>query len=137
MSHETKATGQETPRNIAELSDQELVRRYLDVCNRAMSAHSDSFPFKQIMSLGHRIIGKRPMALGIYKGDGSEPYDYYSFHLEDGMFQKMQHGKAEDAIDWKVKRSYLEAVVEDPDEYIEHPTKLDFDWIKSRLGMDV
>lgn len=131
------ATTGQTTTNVAQMSDEELVTAYLDTCNRAMSAHADSFPFKQIMALGSRIVGKRPMTIAIYRGDGAEPYDHYTYRLEDGQFQMMQHGKVENALQWKAKRSYLEAVVQNPDEYIEHPSKLDFDWLKSRLGKDV
>jgi len=39
------------------------------------------------------------------------------------------------SITWTVTREYLEEIVKDPDTYIEHPEKLDLDWLKSRLGL--
>jgi len=57
--------------------------------------------------------------------------------FSNGRFELVGRGKREDpGITWTVSRGYLETVVEDPDRYLEHPEKLDLDWLKSRLGLD-
>lgn len=131
MSHATKK-----PR-VEEMSEQELVEGFLDVANRAMSKHADKFPFKQLMALSNTIIGDRSIAIGIYKDDSSNTYDHYTYRFQDGKFQMVEHGKVKHAIEWKASRDYLEEVVENPQEYIDNPFKLDFDWLKSRLGMEL
>ena len=60
--------------------------------------------------------------------------------LEDRLIKALKppgntRGKQEPEAGWKVSRSYLESVVENADEYIEHPAKLDWDWLKSRVGV--
>jgi hypothetical protein len=36
---------------------------------------------------------------------------------------------------WKVNVSYLQQVVDNPQEYIDNPAKLDFDWLRDRLKL--
>ena len=47
----------------------------------------------------------------------------------------MSHGKQEADVAWTVSRAYLEKLVENRREYIEHPAKIDWDWLKSRVGL--
>ena len=35
---------------------------------------------------------------------------------------------------WKVSQEYLAKVAANPQDYIDHPVKLDWDWLKSRIS---
>jgi hypothetical protein len=107
---------------------------FLNVCNEAIEEHRDEFPFKQLLAAGNRVLGDRQIAVGIYKTDASTPHDYYTVQMKDGRFLYEGHGKHGEDVEWKVKESYLENVAQDPQTYIEHPFKLDWEWLKSRLS---
>ena len=48
-------------------------------------------------------------------------------------FEIQSRGKSEHDTEWKVSRDYLESVVDNPQEYIDNPAKLDLEWLKHRL----
>jgi hypothetical protein len=47
----------------------------------------------------------------------------------------MSHRKEDPSIAWKVPESYLKDVVENAEDYINHPAKLDWEWLKQRVGI--
>ena len=124
-------TGQKTA-----LPTDALFTEYINTCNTAISRHRDEFPFKQLIDAGTKLAGDKTMAVGIYKNDASAPFDYYTVRLgPDGMLKIVDHGKKNPDLQWKASTAYLEKVVQDPNDYIEHPARLDFDWLKSRVGL--
>lgn len=63
----------------------------------------------------------------------SSPFDYITIRFRDGSFELVEHGKRDPEIDWKVSRDYLEKVVADSQDSIDHPARLDWDWLESRV----
>jgi len=112
-----------------------LVTQYINTCNAAMQKHRDDFPFRQLMRASERMLGDKNIGVGIYKDDPEAPFDFYTIKLRDGHFELVSHGKKDIDITWKAPETYLEKVVRNPDEYISHPSKLDFDWLRSRVGL--
>ena len=103
---------------------------YLNTCNQAIDRHEDEFPFKQLVSIGERVFGDKTIGVGIYKTDPNSPHDYYTIQVKDGRLHYHGHGKHDPDIEWKVKEEYLDDVVSNPETYIEHPFKLDWEWLK-------
>ncbi|MDB2414163.1 hypothetical protein N9W34_00150 [Rickettsiales bacterium] len=108
----------------------ELFNQYLEICNKAIDKHKDEFPYKQILSATNAVVGDKPIDLTIYD---DEPKGAFSLKFKD---KKLVHnGTPEDVKKaWRVNLSYVKNVLEHPDKYIEHPEKLDMDWLKSRFG---
>jgi hypothetical protein len=122
--------------DVKELDEQALFAQALDVMNRAVRAHEDQTPYKQILQASEKLVGDRAIAVGVAKEPGGEPYDFYTVRFADGSFELEGRGRQGDpSLSWRVSRSYLEGVVEHPQRYIEHPEKLDLDWLKGRLGI--
>lgn len=108
-----------------------LFEAYLSICNQAMEAHSDEFPYHQMMTAMQSVLGKHSFDLAIYD---DEPKGTYSLQLKDNKLKKC--GTPTDAKKaWRMNLSYLKRVAAHPDEYIRHPEKLDLDWLKSRIGL--
>jgi len=121
--------------DVKELDEQALVAQAIDVMNRAINEHKDQTPYSQILSASEKLLGDTPLTVGLTKG-GGDPYDYYTLRFSDGRIALEGHGKDDDAkLGWRVSRSYLENVVSDPETYVDHPEKLDFDWLVDRLGI--
>ena len=115
-----------------------LFVRYLDVSNEALAAHQDSFPYKQILTVSGIILGDRKIGTIVYEEDPDMPIDYFTiaFSRNSRRLELVSEELEKDtAFRWKVRREYLERVVERPQEYIRHPERLDWEWLKSRLGI--
>ena len=57
-----------------------------------------------------------------------------TIRLNNDEFELVSHGKQESEIAWKLSWDFLQQVVENPQEYIDHPEKFDWDWLKRRTG---
>lgn len=108
-----------------------LFKQYLTICNEAIDKHKDEFPYKEILNLGNTLMGDRSIDLAIYD---DRPKGAFSLKFKN---QKLANDNYPSDVEkaWRVNLSYLKHVVEYPEKYIEHPEKLDLDWLKSRLGI--
>ncbi|GEM_PF-917338 len=118
--------------NDAMSDDQQtdLFKRYVDICNRAMEANKDRFPFKQILGAAQNqaspaknievcIIDDRPDAA-------------YVLHFDHDKMSGAAHDSCPNCQcdkQWRITRSYLEDVIKNPDEYIDNPAKINWDWM--------
>lgn len=118
------------PAEDAEADVAALFRQYLEVCNRAIAAHERAFPYQQMLSVGEALFEERPIELAVYD---DRPKGAFSLRFKDRRLNIS--GEPRDAKkSWRVNLSYLQHVVNHPEDYIRHPEKLDLDWLKSRLG---
>jgi len=119
-----------------DLDEQALFSQALSVVNQSLERHKDETPYKQIIQGAAKLMGDTTLAVGICKETGSDPYDYYTVRYADGRFDLTGRGKQNGVdVSGTVTRGYLENVVETPDRYLEHPEKLDLDWVKDKLGI--
>ena len=75
------------------------------------------------------------MGVAIYKDKPGAPHDFFTIKLNDGSFYVVEHGKKAPDMVWKASEDYLRKVVSNKSDYIANPAKLDFDWLKSRIGI--
>jgi len=109
---------------------------YLHVVNRALGAHRDETPYKQMLALGEKALGDSTIGVAVYKDDASKPHDWFTVRFSDGKFALEEHGKKpERDFDWKLAREHVDNVIEKPQEFVEKPWKLDLDWLKTRVGV--
>lgn len=114
--------------------DTTLLVEYLDVCNTALAAQKDAFPHKQVLALSKLVFGGRSFSLLLYDEDPDLPSGCFTIRFCGNQLELVAEGKQHAAFSCKVKRGYLRTVTENRQDYIDHPEKLDWDWLKSRLG---
>jgi len=107
----------------------------LATINKAVEANKDKMPYEQFIQLADKLAQDLQINVGVYTDDAGNVHDHYTVVWRDGSFELQDHGKTEGAVDWKVSREYLEQLRDNPEEYKQHPEKLDLDWLKSRLGV--
>lgn len=112
-----------------------LFTRALNVINAALAKHGGDTPYAQLIAASEKVLSDRNLGVAVYESDASAPFDYYTLRFRNGAFELLSRGKQEPDAAWKVSRDYLQGVVDHADEYIEHPAKLDWDWLKSRVGV--
>lgn len=122
-----------------EQQQQDTVNQFskaLNVINAALAKHENEIPYKQLTKAADRILRDRKIGVGVYKDKASKPYDYFTVRFRDGSFELVAHGKEQPSLPWRVSRAYLDKVASNPDDYIDHPAKLDWDWLKSLVGLN-
>jgi hypothetical protein len=123
--------------DVSNLNSSALFTQYVDIVNRAIGAHRDEFPLEQLMDAADDMLEDKKIGVAIYKEDPDEPHDWFTVRYDDGTFAIANHGKSKSVdVDWHVKENYLRKVVSEPQPYIDKPSKLDFDWLRSRMGLD-
>ena len=107
----------------------ELVERYVDVCNRALDLNKDRFPFKQI--LGAAQVSEKESMIEVDVIDAVVEHSY-AMTIKAGRIVVKPHGDCDDCgcdRKWPVTLSYLRDVVENPDAHISNPAIIDWGWI--------
>jgi hypothetical protein len=119
----------------SDLGTEALFTQYIDVVNRALGEHRNDIPYKQIFTVGEKVLGDRKLGVAVYKNDPENPHHHFTITLDGGTFKILETGKGEADIVWKVRDDHLENVVENPQEFVDRPAKLDLDWLQKRLGV--
>ena len=119
-----KETGQRT-------STLDLVRQYFEICNKVLAQRRENPVYAAIQTLinhfhsGEKISLKvvdRPEVPGV-------PAGYYMTQYIDGRFTPISKGEHNPDRHFTLCRSYIEDVVDNADDYIDHPEKLDWNWL--------
>lgn len=109
---------------------EQLFKSYLQVCNDALETNGNRFPFKQILGAAE---AKRHREVEVCIVD-DQPDVSYVIHLEHQKILGESMSCPSASCDctkpkWNVTRSYLEDVINNPDEYIQNPAKIDWEWM--------
>ena len=112
-----------------------LFLQYINTFNVALTKHRETIIYKQILELGEKMLGDKIIGVEVYSQNPSEPIAHYTIRLNAGTFDVVSHRKEESELVWRLKDTYLQHVVDNPHDYVEHPEKFEWDWLKSRLGL--
>jgi len=111
-------------------SRKELFLRYIDVCNKAIEAHQGEFPYAQLWHSAEESLDGLPIVVAVYD---DEPKAAYRLSVNEQHIDTIDIEP--DAIDnddaWHVRTSYMQKVIENPEEFIENPAKIDWGWMQS------
>ncbi len=113
-----------------------LLVEYLDVCNTALEANRNTFPYKQLFGVFEKLFANRQVDFMMYEDDPDLILFTATVQLAGGKFVPVPEVESKPSFHVKLKSSYMEGVVRHRQEYIDHPEKLDWDWLKSRLGIE-
>ena len=107
----------------------DLMKRYLDVCNQAMVLNKDRFPFKQILGAAQKSECGKVIEVNIV--DDVPAASYAMTFSRDGLAAQPHSSCSDCRCDrkWVVRRAYLEEVAKDPENYIQNPAKIDWEWM--------
>lgn len=108
-----------------------LFEIYLDICNQALEANKERFPFKQILGAARRSEKHKNIEVCIL-GDRN-PISYV-IKITDKKITAKPHPFRKDCAcerRWHVTRSYLEDVIKNAHQYIENPAKINWEWLQS------
>lgn len=115
-------------------NNEHLVQQYLNVVNRSLQANREGFPWKQIIAKGETTWNGKNIGLGINE-PGREVPETYTIKFVNGQFVYDGPGKVETTYTWEADKNFMEHVVANPQEYIDKPMKINWDWVKSSLNI--
>lgn len=106
----------------------------LDVVNEALQKHRDHALIGPLLQGGEKMLGGKKFGVAVYRDDPDTPFDYFTLRLTGGRFELLARGKESPDIAWKVSQDYLRDIVDNPQDYIDNPAKLDLEWLRHRIG---
>lgn len=122
------------------MNQEDLFKSYIDICNQALEKNKDRFPFNHLLS-GFEVSDN----VSSVRVEIIDDMQHSRFHLRliNGEIEydethcqspcNLCHSKCGNSSDvWSVRASYLNDVVENPEQYIENPARLDWEWVDSK-----
>lgn len=110
-----------------------LVKEYINVCNYVLVEHKDRFALGEIIALADRVFGTDDVALRIVGNDG-KPLAHYTTRYGNGQFAPIREGEDSPDTVFRIPWTHLQEVVDNADDYMAHPAKLDLAWL--RVGLE-
>lgn len=113
----------------------DLFEQYINICNQALESNSDRFPFKQILNAAKNNDDSQNIEVCIID---DHPIPSHTIQLLNNQItEKKDTGcekncptcQCQTQRQWRVPKSYLEDVINNPQSYIDNPAKLDWDWL--------
>ena len=118
---------------ISDNEYEQIFERYLEVCNRALEKNKDKFPYMEIWKARWDKLGENNILQCAVYDD--RPKVVYSLQLSKDMKIKILNKTNVQPGDvWPFKYSFLKHVVDNPDDYINHPANLDWGWLSGVFG---
>ena len=117
------------------LDSKTLLLNFLNICNLALRAHKEEFPRRQMLHATERVIGGKKIGVAVMEENSTSPSSYFTLRFQDGAFNVIAQDKQQPDTEWQLDRAYLERIVERSAEYVNYPEKLEWDWLKSKLGL--
>lgn len=111
------------------ISTLNLVKHYFNICNTALSQRKDDALYAPVLSVLNQFASGETIRLKVIGADG-KVMGWYTTRYVDGEFTPIMEGKQGDPdARFTLKRSFLQNVMSNADEYIKHPQKLDWSWL--------
>lgn len=109
---------------------EQVFQQYLEICNRAIEQNKSKFPYTEIWGARLKALKDEMEIEAIVYDD--RPKAAFMLRLTKDMKIEIVEKKAlppEDA--WPFTYQYLKRVVDNPQDYIENPAKLEWGWLKT------
>ena len=111
-----------------------LVAQYFNICNKALAQRKKNPFYAVIQTLVNQFHNGEVIAVKVVdmpKQPGV-PAGYYTTRYIDGQFTAVCESEHNPDTHFTLRMSFLEDVVEHADDYIKHPEKLDWSWLRKR-----
>jgi len=112
---------------------EQVFQQYLEICNRAIEQNKSKFPYTEIWGSRLKALEEEMKIQAVVFDD--RPKLAYTLRLTKDMKIEIVEKKVlppEDA--WPFTYQYLKRVVDNPQDYINHPAKLEWGWLKTIFG---
>ncbi len=108
---------------------EELLKRYIEVFNRAVKENKDKLPYQNMLSAALKLpesVGDLHYVIYDHRPKGS-----FSLRLVDGSLEIIDKNKKTSENFCTLSYDYLRNVTENADKYVKNPALLDWSWLKN------
>ncbi|MCA9736514.1 MAG: hypothetical protein KC645_02720 [Gemmatimonadetes bacterium] len=116
---------------MPKLDTRTLLTQAIDVVNRSLSANRDHGLYGLLIRALDDHMEGRTWAVAVYDGTPDQREGKFGVRYEQNRFGVVDQVPDDDP--WNASREYLQNLVDEPETYIEHPARMDLDWLTSRL----
>ncbi|MCJ9427744.1 hypothetical protein [Kordiimonas marina] len=115
-----------------EESYDELMRQYLELCNKALEANKDRFPYGPIWKAAEEAMAGNEVEFALVD---DAPKARMAVSMKDTKINFHEcncdcHGEVPIR---RISADYIRKMLEDPEKVIEDPSLLDWDWLKTSV----
>lgn len=110
-----------------------LVKEYVNICNYALLEHKDSVALREVVALADRVMGTDDITLEIVD-EGGEALAHFTTRYAGGQLAPIREGRQDPDRQIALPLAHVEEVVRNAGDYMAHPGKLDWEWLKVGLG---
>jgi hypothetical protein len=123
-----------TPKPINDVTEYERVfQQYLEICNLAIEKNKGKFPYTEIWGARLKDIKEDVNVHAVVFDD--RPKLAYRLRLTPDMKIEIAEKKELPPADaWPFTYHYMKRVVDNPNEYIENPARLEWGWLRTVFG---
>ncbi len=111
----------------------DILLRYVDVCNKVMSANRQRFPYRQIWSAGEHALSGRSVVLALHD-DGTLARCVVAMGEASISVEMVNPSQSpcqcQQLTVYPVKLGYVLEVITEPDRYIADPSLINWDWLQ-------
>lgn len=105
-----------------------IFERYLAICNQALDANKDKFPYKEIWQARSNILDENnSLPCAVY--DAGPKATFILQFTKSLSIRLLNAVPADPKEAWRFDYSFLRHVVDHSQEYIDQPAKLEWGWL--------
>jgi len=110
---------------------EKVFQQYLEICNRAIEKNKGTFPYTEIWGARFKTLETEATLHATVYDD--RPKVAFMLRLTKDMKIEIVEKKIipPEEDEWPFTYQYLKRVVDNPQEYIDHPAKLEWGWLKT------
>ena len=108
---------------------EQVFQQYLEICNRAIEQNRNKFPYTEIWGARFKKLETEAMLHAVVYDD--RPKAAFMLRLTKDMKIEIVEKKPVPDEDWPFTYQYLKRVVDNPNDYIDNPAKLEWGWLKA------
>jgi hypothetical protein len=114
----------------------EVFRQYLDICNQAIERNKNKFPYTEIWS-ANAMQAEDDMKVHAVVFDDRPKLSYMLRLTKDMKIEIAEKKEIPEEDAWPFTYQYLKRVVDNAQEYIDHPSKLEWGWLRTIFGTPI
>ena len=109
---------------------EKVFQQYLEICNLAIEKNRNPFPYTEIWNARFNALEAEATLHAVVYDD--RPKVAFTLRLtKDMKIQIVEKKPITRQDEWPFTYQYLKRVVDNPQEYIDHPAKLEWGWLKA------
>jgi len=111
-----------------------LVVQYFNICNKVLAQRQKKIFYAFIQTLINLFHSREVITIKVvdFPKRPGKPTGYYTARYIDGRFTDVRVSEHISDTHLTLRMSFLEDVAEHADDYIKHPEKLDWSWLRWR-----